>query len=122
MIPWSVQWSTYLTNEMFHTLYVSLSDKANQVCMVSAGLAVGSGMFDLTSQTVETFTVIYPMISMAAQYHGQFNGPTYLTNEMFHSLYVHLSDKANRHCMLSAELAVGSGTFGITSQLSGTRL
>ena len=57
---------TYLTNEVFHTLYVHLSDKANQHCMVSAGLTVGSGMFDLTSPTAESFTVIYPMIPMAA--------------------------------------------------------
>jgi hypothetical protein len=48
--------------------------------------------------------------------------PMVLHNEMFRSLYVRLSDKANRHCMLSAELAVGSGTFGVISQLSGTRL
>ena len=119
MIPLSVQLSTYLTNEMFRTLYVPLSDKANRHCMVSAGLAVGSGMFNLTSPTEETFTVIYPMIPMAARYHGQSNGPTYLTNR---SLYVRLSDKANQHCILSAKLAVGFGTFGITSQLSDTHL
>ena len=72
MIPMAAQYygqsegPTYLTNEVFRTLYVCLSDKANQHCMVSAGLTVGSGMSDLTSQTAESFTVIYQIIPMAA--------------------------------------------------------
>ena len=55
---------------------------------------------------------MYPLIPMAAQYYGQFEGPTYLTNEVFRTLYVRLSDKANQHCMVSA----GLGMFDLTSQ------
>ena len=46
---------------MFHSLYVHLSDKANRYCMVSARLAVNSGVFDFTSQYVNTCLQLLPL-------------------------------------------------------------
>jgi len=43
-----------------------LSDKATNIAWCPPGLTVGSGMFDLLHKTAKSFTVIYPMIPMAA--------------------------------------------------------